>query len=218
MGMIFFSHVGKDEQIVQEIVQELEKAGYSAWYYERDGIVGSSYLTNTGSAIDESDAVILIISPSSLESPNQVTKEVVRAHESRKPILPLLIGIDYEEFKYRQPEWREALGATVAIQVEINNVKKVISQILNGLKAKGIFSEKNVRDVYISCSWRDNELLLMQKVCRSLIGAGFRLVGDSKDQKKFKKEEDRIRSIMSSCGGFIAIVPDRGGEYFRIYT
>jgi hypothetical protein len=211
MGMIFFSHVEKDKQIVIELAQELDNEDYSTWYYERDGIVGSSYLLNTGTAIDESDAVILIISPYSLESPNQVTKEVVRAHESRKPIFPLLIDIDHEEFKYRQPEWREALGATVAIQVDKNDISGVMPQILEGLKTKNIISGKNIKDIYISCSWRDHELMMMKKVCRSLIDSGFRLVGDSKDQEGFKDEKDRILSIMSSCGGFVAIVPDRGG-------
>jgi hypothetical protein len=43
-----------------------------------------------------------------------------------------------------------------------------------------------------------------------LVGAGFRLIGDAKDQKGFRG--DRLQSIITSCGAFVAIIPYRGDE------
>lgn len=45
-----------------------------------------------------------------------------------------------------------------------------------------------------------------------MINKGFRLIGDSKDRKSFFGKEDlkRVRSIISSCVGLVAILPDRG--------
>jgi hypothetical protein len=42
MSDIFISHVEEDEGIAQEIARGLESAGYTTWYYERDGVPGLS--------------------------------------------------------------------------------------------------------------------------------------------------------------------------------
>ncbi len=64
-------------------------------------------------------------------------------------------------------------------------------------------------DIYVSRTWRENEAQLTDYICQQLDKAEFRLIGDSKDQSGFE-EGNRIKSIMSSCGGFVAILPDRG--------
>jgi len=65
------------------------------------------------------------------------------------------------------------------------------------------------RDVYISRTWRESEAHLADTICRRLVKAGFRLIGDSEDQEGFD-EGQRVESIISSCGGLVAILPDRG--------
>ena len=82
-------------------------------------MVGTSYILRTGEAVAQSEAVVVIISPDSLSS-SQVTKEVVRAHESGKDFLPILQGISHVEFQQRQPEWREALGADLTGKNDFN--------------------------------------------------------------------------------------------------
>src|SRR6185503_7299233 len=69
------------------------------------------------------------------------------------------------------------------------------------------------RDIYISRSWHEypeTEVWLATEVCEVAVKYGFRLVGDTPDQQGFDKNT-RIRDIISSCSGFIAILPDRGG-------
>jgi hypothetical protein len=134
---IFISHVEEDADIALEIALGLEKAGIRSWIYEIDSIVGTSYIVRTGEAVAESDAVAVIISPDSLSS-NQVTKEVVRAHESGKKFLPILRGISHVEFQQRQPEWREAIGSATSITLPKEGVNYLIPKVIEGAKALGI--------------------------------------------------------------------------------
>jgi len=172
MGVLFISHVALNEPEVVEIAGGLEAEGYSTWYYERDGVVGSSYLTTTGQVIDESDAVIIVISNAAIKSSTQVTKEIVRAVESKRPMIPLLLGLNHEEFRQKQPEWREALGATVTLPVNENNIQGTIEPIIQGLKRLGILPE-NIREEPI------------QKYIANKIKNAFVMIADiSKDPNK----------------------------------
>ena len=137
MSHIFISHVEKDADIALGIALGLEQAGFRTWCYETDSVAGVSYLLQTKQAIERSSAVVLVISAHSLGS-NQVTKEVVRAHESGKPFVPVLRGTTHAEFQARQPEWREAIGAATSIVISAQGVAEILPRIADGLKALGI--------------------------------------------------------------------------------
>ncbi|MBI4347759.1 MAG: toll/interleukin-1 receptor domain-containing protein [Elusimicrobia bacterium] len=132
MGHIFISHVGSDEALAVELARGLESAGYQTWYYERDSMPGASYLLQTGQAVEDSAAVVVLVTPRSIGS-NQVTKEVVRAHEGSKPFIPVLQGITHAEFQQRQPEWREAMGAAASIQAPAERIGDIVPRIVGGL-------------------------------------------------------------------------------------
>ena len=112
MNHIFISHVEEDTVAALEIALALEEAGYRTWCYEIDSIPGTSYILRTGEAVARSEAMMVIISPNSLGS-SQITKEIVRAHESDKHFIPILCNITHVEFQNRQPEWREAIRSPV---------------------------------------------------------------------------------------------------------
>jgi class 3 adenylate cyclase/tetratricopeptide (TPR) repeat protein len=137
VSQIFLSHVEKDITIMQQIAQGLEAAGYSTWYFERDVLAGTSYLIQITNAIENCDALVLIVSPNALDS-DQVTKEVVGAFERCKPFFPVLINITPPGLKMSQPEWRHALGGTAMIVVGQGEIPAAIQRILDGLNAKGI--------------------------------------------------------------------------------
>jgi len=137
MGDVFISHIEKDGDVALEIARGLEAAGYTTWYYERDSQVGSLYLLQVGQAIERCRAVVLIISSDSIAS-NQVTNEVVRAYESDKPFLPVLRDITHPQFQQRQTLWRQALGATVAINLPPEGVPAILPRLMDGLRALGI--------------------------------------------------------------------------------
>jgi hypothetical protein len=133
MSQIFISHVEEDARIALDIAQGLEAAGYRTWYYERDSAPGLSYLLQIDRAILESQVVVLVISPQSVHS-HQVTKEVVRAHESGKAFLPVLCGISHAKFQEEQPEWRVALGAAASIPVPSEGVSGILPRLLRGIE------------------------------------------------------------------------------------
>jgi tetratricopeptide (TPR) repeat protein len=139
MAEIFISYVEEDSALAIEIAQTVERMGLSAWYYERDSIPGRSYLLQTGEELDACRVVILLISSHSLGS-YQVRQEVIRAYESNKPFIPLLVDVSHEEFRQRQPEWRAALGATSSLRIPSEGINRIIPQLTRGLAALGLRS------------------------------------------------------------------------------
>ncbi len=146
---VFIAHVEEDAEIALEIALGLEETGYTTWCYEVDSIPGPSYLIQTGQAVEQAKALVLIISPHSLGS-RQVTKEVIRAHETGKEFIPVLQDITHIEFQNRQPEWREALGAATSIRIPLEGVADIIPRIINGLKASAILPESKAEAVHIA--------------------------------------------------------------------
>ena len=140
MSHIFISHSEKDFGIVKEIANGLEAAGYRTFYFERDILPGASYVTQLLNALDQCQAVVLVVSPRSVGS-DQITKEVIHAFETRKPFFPVLCEISHPEFQQRQPEWRYALAATTSIAISTEGVPVTIARIIDGLKAIGIQPE-----------------------------------------------------------------------------
>ena len=140
MGLIFISHSEKDLPIANEIIKGLEDSGYSTWYFERDIMPGTSYITQIAQAIEQSLAIILVISSKSLDS-DQVSKEIVGAFERRKPFFPVLVDMTPPQLKERQPEWRHALGSTAMICIGAEGLQSCTARIIEGLKAMGINPE-----------------------------------------------------------------------------
>jgi len=136
MSHVFISHVEEDADVALGIALGLEQAGFPTWCYEVDSIPGPSYLIVTGQAIERSGAVVVVVSADSLGS-KQMTREVVRAHESGKPFVPVLRGVTHLEFQARQPEWREAIGAATSIGIPSQGVAEIMPQVAAGLRALG---------------------------------------------------------------------------------
>lgn len=134
MKQIFISHVEEDPSKVVGLTKTLEAKGYTTWYYERDSVGGRSYLEQVGEAIDNAEAVMVLISMNALGS-HQISREVVRAHETNKPFFPVLMGISHETFQRRQPEWRTAIGSATSTTWEESNLDKTFTRIIEGLQA-----------------------------------------------------------------------------------
>jgi serine phosphatase RsbU (regulator of sigma subunit) len=137
MSQIFISHVSEDGDLVRRIAAYVEALGYTAWYYERNSVPGPSYLLQTGQAIANSSVIILVVSPAALRSANQMTKEIVRGHETGKPFIPILLDIDHRDFQEQQPEWNEAIGAATTIQIPAEGLESILPRVGNGLKSLG---------------------------------------------------------------------------------
>jgi hypothetical protein len=130
---VFISHVEEDQALALEIARGLEAVGFSTWYYERDSEPGMSYLLQVHAAIEQCGAVVVLISPDSVRS-YQMTKEVVRAHETGKAFIPVRYNIAHAEFQRRQPEWNIAIGAAASIPIPPDGVAAIIPRIARGLQ------------------------------------------------------------------------------------
>lgn len=137
MADVFISHIEEDKRVALEIAAGIEAAGYTTWYYERDCDPGFSYLVQIYQAIEQSAAVVLVISAQSLTS-KQVTSEVVVAHESGKHFVPLLHGMTHTDFQHRQAEWRMALAAASTIPIPLEGASSVVPRITAGLRRMGL--------------------------------------------------------------------------------
>jgi hypothetical protein len=139
---VFVSHAEEQSDMALQLAGELDRAGCSAWVYERDALPGVPYLVQTGQAIEQCEAFALLVSRASLRS-RQLTVEIVRAHEAGKPMLPLLVDVTHRELQQQQPEWRQALGAATSVSVPPGGIGALMPRILTALSQLGC----RVRDV-----------------------------------------------------------------------
>ena len=87
---IFCSYSRRDSPFAERIVKFVSSRGYPVWM-DQSGIDGASIWTESiVEAIDESSAVILLVSSHSVNSPH-VLKEISLAMEKNKVVFPLII-------------------------------------------------------------------------------------------------------------------------------
>lgn len=137
MSDVFISYVEEDSSVAIEIAQGLEQAGYTTWYYQRDCLPGLAHLLQTNRAIEEAQAIVLIISENSVLS-TEVDSEVDWTYHSRKRFIPVLIDVTWAEFEKRQPKWRRILGSAVGINATPRTVSGILPRLVAGLKAMEI--------------------------------------------------------------------------------
>src|SRR5690349_20956006 len=88
MADIFISYSSKDRAQAEQLTELLASAGLSVWI-DKSGIdVATSWSKEIVDAIDGCKALVVLLSPSSIESGN-VAKEIALAAERKKKILPL---------------------------------------------------------------------------------------------------------------------------------
>src|SRR5579872_2971207 len=137
MHQVFISYNNADRRLVDELSQSLEGAGYSTWFYDRDSRIGFNYMDYVGALISECQAMVLLISPLSVES-QQVTREVIRACEENKFVLPVLCGMTYAQFQKLAPIWRQALAGIAALELPLQGISAIAPRLVEALHNRGI--------------------------------------------------------------------------------
>lgn len=90
MLQVFVSYSRKDSDFARRLVTALETQGIQTWI-DREGIhAGSKWSETIQSALDESAAMVIIISPESMDSKN-VRDEWQYFLDHDKPIIPILL-------------------------------------------------------------------------------------------------------------------------------
>jgi TIR domain len=139
MKQLFISHAEEDETISVEIGSALEQSGFSVWYYERDTVPGPPYLDQVCDAIEQCQAVILVVSVESMGS-HQVDAEVIRAFETKKYFVPVMTGISQNELKRG---WRMVLGAATSIVIPSTGLPSILDRLESGIKRLGVHPASN---------------------------------------------------------------------------
>lgn len=126
MADVYLSHVQADEAVAQELAAALEAHGLSVWH-PRPG--------ETPAAALEAAGVVLVLASADALSDARMTSEVVHAHSSARPLVPVLLGLEHEEMAARQHEWRAALGAATSVQVPPEGVSVIVPRLVTGIRA-----------------------------------------------------------------------------------
>lgn len=87
---IFVSYSRKDKPFVLAFVQELKNQGAKIWIDEFDIELGENWDNAIEEALDQSETIMIIISPTAVESQN-VQDEVSVAISSKKKMVPIVI-------------------------------------------------------------------------------------------------------------------------------
>lgn len=209
---VFISYSHADRPFVERLYQWLkEDAGLEVWWDDRNLPAGGLLAIELQKAIGRCRALLLI-----------ATDDAVKR------------GWVEAEYNAAMNERAEHKGFRV-IALRLRNA--VVSNLMQGVTwidvPDGVFDERTAgailnafypggnspnpaksHDVYISASWHADDAASATAVCRFLDSQGFRLVGDSKDQKGFG-EGDRVQRIVASCGAFVAIIPYRNDAVAR---
>lgn len=208
----FLSHAHANKDVVDTIEAWItEKTGLPIWYDSRNLPSGAKIASELGRAIEECRSTILVLSKRSVES-GWVKEEYDASVEQRASsrdafrIIPIKIE-DCEVPGFLQTtNWIDI--SKTGFDLDAAN------KLLLSLHAMDEDLELGkTSDVFVSGSWRETpetEAWLVNAVCQTAKKLGFRMIGDSPDQQGFDGG-DRVKEIISSCGGLIAVLPDRGG-------
>ncbi len=200
---IFLSHASRDKSAFVDdlFIWLTRRAGYKVWYDR--GLASGGLSTNLDEAIDTCRSAIVVLSENSVKS-QWVKSECDRIHSEwangRGAFAIATIRLDPVEppgllksYKHIDVLDGKFTAETAALLVES----------LNGGRDSALG-----RPVYLSRGWRDSEQApadCISNICKS---SGLKLVCDFTDQPHYNA--DRIRDVMDSTGGLVAIVPHRG--------
>lgn len=117
---VFISYASQDAETAQRICAAIEAAGVSCWMAPRDVTPGAQYADAIVRAINEAQAVVLVLSAAAISS-SHVGREVERAASKRKPIIAFRLDAETLspalEYFLGESQWIEvpALGMPAAL-------------------------------------------------------------------------------------------------------
>ncbi len=91
---VFLSYASKDSSLAGEIASALEIKGFDVWNSQTEILPGDNFAEKISDALEESDAMVVLLSPASLESQN-VLWEIDYALGNKsynRRLIPVLIG------------------------------------------------------------------------------------------------------------------------------
>ena len=65
---VFLSHVSEDRELANYLGERLSESGFQVWWAEERLLPGENWARATGDALEQSDAMIVLVSPDSASS------------------------------------------------------------------------------------------------------------------------------------------------------
>jgi hypothetical protein len=152
---IFLSHSGVDQRWVQWIADNARNIDINVYMYEHDIQPGTSIALKVQSAIENCQALVVLLTPNSEYSP-YVQQEIGFAQAKGKPIIPLvqpgvsprcmamLEGVEYISFNPENPEL--ALSHLLNYLGRLKEARETDQAILMGLGTLFILALLSKRD------------------------------------------------------------------------
>jgi TolB-like protein/Tfp pilus assembly protein PilF len=143
---VFVSYASQDAAVANLIVENLEQHGLKCWIAPRDVKPGAQYADAIVRAINEADAVVLVMSGSAVASPH-VGKEIERGSSKRKPIIAFRIDgallNNALEYFLSESQWIDvpALGMPAALTKlaeAVGHVSTVTPQVATPVRSGGV--------------------------------------------------------------------------------
>jgi TIR domain len=207
---IFLSHSSRDKNaFVDNLYRWLTRcAGLKVWYDR--GLASGFVSSNLNEAIDSCRAALIVLSENSNESP-WVRSECERIQKEwadyRGEFRIATIRLDAVEAPGLLESFKH-IDAPCGI-LDVNSASLLMETLFGGRDhALG-------RPVYLSRGWRPTEMPAAQRLCDAIKQAGLKLVCDSIDQPHY--DVARVKDIMDSTGGFVAVLPHRGNGMTSSY-
>ena len=133
---IFISHSQQAKPLARQLIQALKQAGLDVWDDEHDIYLGDNWAKLTGQALEEAEAMVVLLTPDALDSTN-VRREVSFALGNKRyanRLIPVLVGIDHtlalENFAWIVRHLKTITITTVFNQEEgINKITQALQAV-----------------------------------------------------------------------------------------
>ena len=131
---VFISYSEENKPLARCVLQALKKAGLEVWDDEYDIYPGDNWAKVTGEALEQADAMVVLLTPEALES-TSIRREMSYAlgvQKFEKGLIPVLVGIDHERARTKVPMIRYWKTITMP---EFDTQEEGINQITQALRA-----------------------------------------------------------------------------------
>src|ERR1041384_8676284 len=133
---VFINYSPKDEELATELVARLEAAGVGAWFKKREILPGDNWAEKTSEGLKESDAMVVLLTPNSLES-EAVQSNISYALGDKsfsQRVIPVLVG-DVEKSASDRIPWilkrlkPVSLGKDSATNAGFNQIVQALKNV-----------------------------------------------------------------------------------------
>ena len=205
---IFFSYSRFDSPFALKLAKDLREAGANVWIDQLDIQAGNHWDSAVEKALDNSATVLVILSPTSIVSPN-VMDEVSFALDTGKRIIPVLFVDCVVPFRLRRLQrvdftYDYGVGLNQLMQsLKLNSPQEVRKEQLH---ASGITTEPSAEEVLEDVEWESN---LWEEACTTNTIAAYKkyinesVTGEYKSEARLlikqielEQKEDELEALL----------------------